>query len=436
MAETWDETKPAGSRNPIFGDDDFREHKRAERERLAEDHEFTSIESPAFGEAGSKIGKHRYVTLLETSGDKTTLENEICILAKDVSGQPEIYIVPESGGTGVQITRNGGNLNVSSIFDDDLWTGIQINADTSGTLSSITGQVDSQSVFALDSSSIFLYKNVKINIGATGKLAMQSGTIKTDTIDEYTSGSGVTIDDLQIKDGEITTPASVDQLAIAPNSVGQSELKGATTIISQASVGGGHQTVSGVGIYGFWPQIRGSSIGTVVTCYPANQDEPGTDYLTRCYLYAGLTGTAYARFAYVDSSGEIYWMFFLLNKSGKILATNFSPDHPCFGNTGDPTILEHPFCDYDSKKHNIVAHTMDLDTLRAFVNNDPEIDITELVLNRYKLDFSVEPAWPTIPVTVKNLNSVFYLGEQKKKMIVKSKIPQPKYIRTVGLKKK
>ncbi|MHC4639665.1 MAG: hypothetical protein ACYTBV_19530 [Planctomycetota bacterium] len=121
MAETWDETKPAGSRNPIFGDDDIREFKRAMRERLAEDHEFESTESPAFGDANYKIGKHRYVTLLETSGDKTTLENEICIIAKNLAGNPEMYIVPESGGSGVLLTRdNASKFNALSFHNSSV----------------------------------------------------------------------------------------------------------------------------------------------------------------------------------------------------------------------------------------------------------------------------------------------------------------------------
>jgi hypothetical protein len=116
MAETWDETKPAGGRNPIFGDDDIREFKRAMRERLAEDHEFESTESPAFGDSGYKIGKHRYLTLIESSGDKTTLENEICIIAKNLSGHPEMYIVPESGGSGVLLTRNNASKFATTGF--------------------------------------------------------------------------------------------------------------------------------------------------------------------------------------------------------------------------------------------------------------------------------------------------------------------------------
>jgi hypothetical protein len=110
MAETWDEDKPAGSRSPTLGDDDIRELKRALRERLAEDHQFEGAEDPAFGAVGGyQVGKHNFVTLLEQASDKVTLENEVAMEAKDLSGSPEVYLVPESAGTPLLITR--GNVS-------------------------------------------------------------------------------------------------------------------------------------------------------------------------------------------------------------------------------------------------------------------------------------------------------------------------------------
>jgi hypothetical protein len=109
MAETWDEAKPAGSRSPTLGDDDIREFKRAVRERLAEDHDFEASESPAFGAASSTIGKHKYATLVEQSSDKTTLENEVCLINKAVSSQSELHIIPENGGSAKQLTANNAS---------------------------------------------------------------------------------------------------------------------------------------------------------------------------------------------------------------------------------------------------------------------------------------------------------------------------------------
>lgn len=140
MTETWDETKPAGSRNPKLGDDDIREFKRAMRERLAEDHEFQATESPAFGDTGYKIGKHKYVTLIEQTSDKTTLENEIAVVAKDDGSNPEIFLIPESAGTAKKLTQSsvtkladnwlsGVNLNTAG-ERPKIFTGIGVNGNT------------------------------------------------------------------------------------------------------------------------------------------------------------------------------------------------------------------------------------------------------------------------------------------------------------------
>jgi hypothetical protein len=115
MAETWDESKPAGSRSPTLGDDDIREFKRAVRERLAEDHDFEAAESPAFGGASSTIGKHKYVTLVQRNTSKTTASDEVAMVCKAVSGNPELILTPPSAGTDRQLTKNSGaNLNLNS----------------------------------------------------------------------------------------------------------------------------------------------------------------------------------------------------------------------------------------------------------------------------------------------------------------------------------
>jgi hypothetical protein len=115
MAETWDESKPAGSRSPTLGDDDVREFKRSMRERLAEDHEFESTESPAFGATNYKIGKHNFITLVQRNTSKVTASDEVAFVCKAVSENPEVLLTPPSAGTDRQLTKNSGaNLNLNS----------------------------------------------------------------------------------------------------------------------------------------------------------------------------------------------------------------------------------------------------------------------------------------------------------------------------------
>jgi hypothetical protein len=119
MAETWDETKPAGSRNPKLGDDDIREFKRAMRERLAEDHDFNASESPAYGAGGSTIGHHKALRLIQQGADPATLSTEGALYTKSTSGNSELWMRATSSGTPAQFTRGGMQKRNSLIpFND------------------------------------------------------------------------------------------------------------------------------------------------------------------------------------------------------------------------------------------------------------------------------------------------------------------------------
>lgn len=101
--ETWDETKPAGSRDANLGDDDIREFKRALRERLAGG----GMYYPSTDD--SDAGKFSYVNYLEQSADPTSVADEGFTYTKDVSGVTELYYM-DSAGTVVQLTT-GGAIN-------------------------------------------------------------------------------------------------------------------------------------------------------------------------------------------------------------------------------------------------------------------------------------------------------------------------------------
>lgn len=106
MADTWDETKPSGSRQPLLGDDDIREFKRAIRERLAQDHEFASSESPAFGDTGSVIGFHKKVVFTEQGSNPTVPANAGGLFCKLVGSQSELHWKDE-GGNVIRMTAAG-----------------------------------------------------------------------------------------------------------------------------------------------------------------------------------------------------------------------------------------------------------------------------------------------------------------------------------------
>ena len=100
-AETWDETKPAGSRARSLGDDDIREFKRAIRERLATDHDIRSDETGI-----TTIGYHTKTTLIEQASAPSNVANTGILYTMDAGGITELYY-KDSAGTAKQITNNG-----------------------------------------------------------------------------------------------------------------------------------------------------------------------------------------------------------------------------------------------------------------------------------------------------------------------------------------
>lgn len=104
--ETWDETKPAGSRNANLGDDDIREYKRAMRERLAGG----GMHFPSTDDANA--GLFDNVKFIEQAANPTQEANRGFLFTKDVAAVTELYWM-DSGGNVVQLTTGGKVLLTS-----------------------------------------------------------------------------------------------------------------------------------------------------------------------------------------------------------------------------------------------------------------------------------------------------------------------------------
>ena len=105
--ETWDETKPAGSRDANLGDDDIREFKRAIRERLSD----SGMYFPSTDDADA--GKQKWLNFMEQSSNPSSASNQAFLFTKDVSGVTELYWM-DSAGTVTQLT-SGGKVLISSL---------------------------------------------------------------------------------------------------------------------------------------------------------------------------------------------------------------------------------------------------------------------------------------------------------------------------------
>src|SRR3989304_10430595 len=96
---SYDETKPAGTRDINLGDDDIREFKTQLREILAQDHK---IESSG---QGSTWGFHNLVTFLVQTV-VAALADAFRLYSKDVNGKAELHGKDEDSNE-IQFTTGG-----------------------------------------------------------------------------------------------------------------------------------------------------------------------------------------------------------------------------------------------------------------------------------------------------------------------------------------
>lgn len=99
--ETWDPSKPAGTRDLSLGDDDIREFKRAIQERLNEDHVHPSDET-----GFTTVGYHRKTTLIKQGSNATAVTDTYILYCKNDGSTDELFGIDESGNV-IQFTDAG-----------------------------------------------------------------------------------------------------------------------------------------------------------------------------------------------------------------------------------------------------------------------------------------------------------------------------------------
>lgn len=185
-------------------------------------------------------------------------------------------------------------------------------------------------------------------------------------------------------------------VGVAPSTIVQSMLKSTTGSVNTGA--SANLTLPG-GTYGFYPQVTGNLGGS----YDASiaYQTTGTSYATLIYLSGlGSGHTVSAQQRYVQSSGEIHWVFIQRDKATKAVKAMFeAPDHPCFGNGGDPALVPHPFHGVDMAKDDILVMTLDPSEIRAIRKANPDKNLLD-VLATIGVDETATPVWPSQAVTV------------------------------------
>ena len=227
---------------------------------------------------------------------------------------------------------------------------------------------------------------------------------------------------------------------VTDSSIAQAKLKSTTGEVSNA--GNALVTLPG-GEYGFYPQVKVGAgheyafhIGVGVT---------STTYATVIYM-TQTSGTGYAQQRYIQSSGEVFWIFVLRDKTtSNIISIWAAPDHPCFGNGGKPFLMPHPFLSqYNPVKHEIVCvnpTSQQLKTIYAAMNVEdetlPDKTFIDVFLESWDLYDIGKAEWPVEEITVKLKEGWHeaYL-ERRPHEIIKKIIPQPLNVNIAKIKKK
>ena len=149
------------------------------------------------------------------------------------------------------------------------------------------------------------------------------------------------------------------------------------------------------------------------------------------------TGIVYVSQRYVTSSGEVHWVFVLRDKStGDIISVWQAPDHPCFGNGGDPDKVQHPFLGYDEETQEIVVINPSKSQVAEMRSRAKGRDLIEVILDDYLMEDAPASEWPEIPVTVGIPEGHDWTNMSESVTPIRKAIPKPSYVQVGRLKLK
>ena len=224
------------------------------------------------------------------------------------------------------------------------------------------------------------------------------------------SGGGILTADRTISHaahtGDVTGTTA---LTIANSIVSQAKLK--TTTVSGSITGtNAWQTLTLTGAeYGFIPRVRisntaGSAWFRWHDYSTGYQRNGAVTFIQTCQYRTEYTShTAYIEARYVNSSGEIFWVFGLVDKrTQKTISFHLGENHPCFGNGQDPSVLQQPFVDYDKDRYQLcVANPPEeqLNDMRKLAVKR-KWELNDFIMRRCDFDLSRSAKWPAEKVSV------------------------------------
>jgi hypothetical protein len=210
--------------------------------------------------------------------------------------------------------------------------------------------------------------------------------------------------------------------AITDAYVSQSKLK---TSYGEVSIYSEGTAVLPGGEYGFVPMFKkGASGSTSEISFYTNSATYSS--MIKVFDDTGGNKYTYCKQRYVTSSGEVNWLFVLRGKKTKqLIASWYSPDHPCMGNGGNPELVPHPFPACDFKTQEIVCVNPSEAEIASMKTSGRSI--LEVINNDYAINDRAVCEWPTKQVTIGlPEDHDWKMGTNIKP--IKMKIPRPENI--------
>lgn len=236
--------------------------------------------------------------------------------------------------------------------------------------------------------SVGTLSDLTVTAPITGSVTGSSGS---------TTGNAATVTTNANLSGDVSS--SGNTTTINTSKVTSTMLKTATSEVSTFSGdGNGANTTPSGGSYCFYPQFHATGTDTFFSMLVSNNTAIGTSYITNVsFRNTTGSGQCYAQFRYVTSSGEDYWLWFLIDKTTKdILSMAGAPDHPAYGNSNDFDKQPHPFNSYAPNTMDIILIEKDQAKAIQQEAKDKNLSVLELVNKDYKIDFI--QTYPYVPM--------------------------------------
>lgn len=232
----------------------------------------------------------------------------------------------------------------------------------------------------------------------------KSYTAANDHDHNGTNSAQVVLADYQVTEIKLATN-SISQAKMQDASIGQAELKASyvevsvfmntpATLYRTSNVATSDYSFQAMLKIGSWDagvqidfqgwdhlDLRGTYIGAKAKFYTTT---------------LGSAKTGYAKSMYITASGEVFWIYHLVQKGEtKPIRSYSAPDHPRM-------VLKTnmPFDDYDPERHDIVVINPNQQLIREIENIYGQGNILQAVHEEFGIERHKEPSWPDVPVTI------------------------------------